>query len=309
MQDTTLSTYEVAALLKVTETTIKRWADQSQLACVRTPGGHRKFLLNEVIRFAEAHGYQLNGLLQPPLTGDQLQNVEVGIVTKDYGKVAEVLLEEALQEDRPGLLSLLVYLYRHGVPFPVVADQIIRPAFEDLGALWAEGRLEVNQEHGASHALLEALIRFSPEMRRKPLNGLTALCACPEGELHDIGLQVLAYALEAEGWKVHYTGPDTPWETCAAFVRTGHPDVVCLSAALAHSKKSMTAKLRQFSSVARRQHAKLLVGGLAFANGKPDAFGADHVSDTVQDAIEWLRDIFELKPGPKGGRTVKEVGR
>lgn len=309
IQDTILSTYEVAALLKVTETTIKRWADQGQLACIRTPGGHRKFVLNEVIRFAEAHGYPLSGLVQPPLTGGQLQSVQVGVVSKDYGKVAEVLFEEALQGDRQGLLSLLAHLYKHRIPFPVVADEIIRPAFERLGKLWAEGKLEVNQEHRASHALLEALIQFAPEMRRKPLNGLTALCACAEGELHEIGLQTLAYALEVEGWTVHYIGPDTPWETSAAFVRSGHPDVICLSMTMTHGRKSSMAKLRRLSSVVHRQHAKLLAGGLSFANSRPDGLGIDHTSDTVQGAIAWLKDIFQLKPGPKGGETVREVAK
>jgi excisionase family DNA binding protein len=307
MQDTVLSTQEVATLMNVTETTIRRWADQGQPACIRTPGGHRKFLLNDVIRFAEANGYPTRGLADPPLAGDQMERLQLAVLTQDHDKVAVVLLEEALQGDREGMSLLLGYLYKNRVPFPIVVDEIVRPAFTRLGDLWAEGELEVNQEHRASHALTEALIRFAPQMRRKPLNGLSAVCACPEGELHEIGLQSLAYALESEGWSVHYIGSNALLERCAEFVRAGYPAVVCVSMTVTHRKRSVVAELRELSELVHRHQVKLLLGGLFSAGHTPDEFGCDHISGTVRDAVTWLRDVFQLKPGPKREGAVKEA--
>ena len=39
---------EVAVLFRVDPKTVTRWAESGWLACVRTPGGHRRFLASEV---------------------------------------------------------------------------------------------------------------------------------------------------------------------------------------------------------------------------------------------------------------------
>ena len=41
---------EVATLFRVTPKTVTRWAEAGKLAAVRTLGGHRRFLVREVLR-------------------------------------------------------------------------------------------------------------------------------------------------------------------------------------------------------------------------------------------------------------------
>jgi excisionase family DNA binding protein len=224
-----LSTKEVAAMLQVTETTIKRWADESLLHCVRTPGGHRKFLLKDVVQFAETNGYTVGGSQPPPMSQRQMDQLQTGVHTQNYAKIAAVLKEEAIQVDREGLTMLLLYLYKQHISLPIVLDKVILPAFEEIGGEWERGELGVDQEHAASHALAEALVRTAPELHRKEPNRKSALCACPDGELHELGLQGLAYSLECEGWKVHYLGGNTPLESISSVVRDERPDLVCLS--------------------------------------------------------------------------------
>lgn len=43
VQDRLLTTGEVAALLWVDPTTVRRWSDAGRLTCLRTPGGHRRY--------------------------------------------------------------------------------------------------------------------------------------------------------------------------------------------------------------------------------------------------------------------------
>ena len=299
MADNMVSTKEVAAMLQVTETTIKRWADGSVLHCVRTPGGHRKFLLKEVVQFAEANGYAVGGSQPPPMSRRQMEQLQLGVHTQNYAKIAAVLKEEAMQSDREGLTMLLLYLYKQHIPLPVVLDTVILPGFEEIGREWEKGGLGVEQEHAASHAIAEALVRTATELHRKDPNKKSSLCACPEGELHELGLRGLAYSLECEGWKVRYLGSNTPLEAISSAVRVERPELVCLSLTSVRRRGELIEKLRKLASSVHAYNGKLLIGGQYAQKLSAEEVRCDHIASSIQDAISYSREAFQLKPGPK----------
>ncbi len=53
------STKHLAKLLRVNETTIRRWANAGMLKCFRTPGGHRKFTAYQISGFIRKYEYEL----------------------------------------------------------------------------------------------------------------------------------------------------------------------------------------------------------------------------------------------------------
>ena len=294
-----VSTQEVAVMLNVAETTIKRWADENIIPCVKTPGGHRKFSLKEVVRFAETKGYTPTGSQPPPMTPMQLEQLEVGVHTRNYARIADVFKEEALQADREGIVTLFLYLYRQHIPLTLIVDEVVRPAFEEIGTKWEKGEIEINQEHAASHATVESLIRMASELHRKGSNGLSVLCACPEEELHEVGLRGLAYSLECEGWKVHYMGGNAPVETLASFIWAAHPELVCLSVTMGRRRRELFDKLKKLSSQVHSYDGKVIVGGNYADRLHEQDIRCDHIARSIQDAVEYSRDAFGLKPGPK----------
>jgi excisionase family DNA binding protein len=50
-----LSISEAAAYLNVHPATLRRWSDANEIPCLLTPGGHRRFALSDLQRFAEKH--------------------------------------------------------------------------------------------------------------------------------------------------------------------------------------------------------------------------------------------------------------
>ena len=58
------STADIAKLLSVDPSTVKRWAESGKLHCYRTMGGHRRFTRQQIEDFIEA--YHLEGMV---LTG------------------------------------------------------------------------------------------------------------------------------------------------------------------------------------------------------------------------------------------------
>ena len=55
-QKTYLSPGEVAKILMVSPATVRHWASKGDLNSVTTPGGHRRFMRHEIVRFARING-------------------------------------------------------------------------------------------------------------------------------------------------------------------------------------------------------------------------------------------------------------
>lgn len=295
---TLLSTRDVAGLMKVTETTIKRWSADGMLPCIKTPGGHRRYRMPDVLRFAEERRYPLSGITLPASAGIDAQRLEFGVYKKDFRAVAELLVDRAPKGDRTAILEVLTYLVKHQVALATIGDEVIRPALAEIGRLWTEGRLQIDEEHAASQAILEAVIRLFPDLPRRSDNGRTAVCACAEGNHHEIGLRILCYALESEGWSVHYLGADTPFDTLRSHVASARPDLLCLSITSGEPETAL-AKLRELGALSRSVGTACLIGGTSSAAFSADDLGCDANPDSATGALAFVRERFQAKPGPK----------
>ena len=91
MPDDLITTRAAAKLLGVGTTSIKRWADDGTLACVRTAGGHRRFVRGDVVRLFEAgdgrsgEDEPADELLArlPRMTPAQLDALDFGVIQLD----------------------------------------------------------------------------------------------------------------------------------------------------------------------------------------------------------------------------------
>lgn len=256
-----LSTADVARLFHVTETTVKRWADEGTLTCQKTPGGHRKFDMRSVIEFAEKNNFEPFGALAIP-EGDHLgQRIQVAVLGRDFPALVAAFVEKALSPDPTDLSLFLSYLYQHRVQLWEIHDLIVRPGMEEIGARWMRGEIGVNHEHRASYETLEALVKLQTQIRVKPAKGRSAVCSCLGDELHDIGLRCASHLFESEGWATTYLGARTPVEAVATAIRETHPTVVSLSVTYVPPGGIPAQECRCIADAARDVKARVIFGG------------------------------------------------
>jgi len=109
MKNLYISTREVANLLSVTETTVKRWTNSKRLKCVKTLGGHRKYLLKDIENFTKENGIPISGITAPTKKAE-LDKAGYALYSKNMEQVIEVVLAEAVKGNRDGLFDLFIYL-------------------------------------------------------------------------------------------------------------------------------------------------------------------------------------------------------
>jgi MerR family transcriptional regulator, light-induced transcriptional regulator len=288
MQKTILSTYDVARLFSVTETTVKRWADEGTLRCQRTPGGHRKFEIRNVIEFAERNNFEPAGILSLPDKDGLGHRIEVAVLHRDYATLVQAYVEKALSQDPHDLYIYLSYLYEHRVQLWEIYDSILQPGLAQIGERWARGEIGVSQEHRASYETLDALARLQAELFIKPTTGYSILCAAFGEESHEIGLKCTATLFEAEGWKIHYLGARTPAEAIIEAATSLRPTVVGLSVTYPGQVEIVLEELKSIADALRLLQVQTILGG----GGLPEEWRTtgtfDATFSTAQETMAYI---------------------
>lgn len=301
IRKTILSTADVARLFNVTETTVKRWADDGVLGCQRTPGGHRKFDIRHVVDFAEKNNLDPSGVLA--WTGDPQadRSLQVAVLSRDYGVIVDEFVRRALSTDKADLFLLLSYLYEHKMALWEIYDSVIRSGMREIGERWVRGEIGINHEHRASYETLEALAKLQAHVVIKPATGRSVICTCLGDELHEIGLRCTAYQFEAEGWRVHYLGARIPAAAVVDAIRELQPDIVCLSIKVPENVGDLAESMQRISGAARGVGGRLIAGG----SGASEDFLRSRTVDAILDSTRALQDyIMSVEPTLPPVRTA-----
>ena len=107
-----------------------------------------------------------------------------------------------------------------------VISELLIPYLHELGDRWERGEITVAQEHFASNLIRGRLLTLARSWDAG--YGPRALLACPEGELHDLGLVLFGVALGKRGWRVTFLGANTPLSTLALTAHQIDPAAVVL---------------------------------------------------------------------------------
>ena len=300
VQKSYLSTAEVSRLFGVTETTVKRWADEGTLRCQKTPGGHRKFEIRQVVEFAEKNDFDPVGALEFSDDDDLGPRIQTAVLERSYPILVEAYIRRALDPGADRLFPYLSYLYQHRIQLWEIHDLVIRPALQELGERWVRGELCISQEHEASYSTLDALARLQCQIRIKPPTGQSVVCATLGEELHEIGLRCAAYLFASEGWETHYLGSRIPAQSVQGAILRMRPNVVCLSAS--HGDPACLREgVTQILGAASEVGAVVLAGGGLARVLNETAGGIDASRNSSRELVSFIADQVRAHPSPDAG--------
>jgi len=240
--DDLLTTRDVAALMGVGPTTVKRWADAGLLPCLKTAGRHRRFARAQVTRFAEAQG-----ALEAEASGAPLDLDEWVELLRGGQHLHEV--EARLMGERR----------RHGAWWK--AAQSVAAVLVELGARWSAGRIGVLDEHLASEQLRRALDRCAEGIVPPP-NARRCLLAAVEREEHVLGLSLAELVAREAGWATLRAGTHAPAGELAAWARHHASELIALSASgTSMTEEQLRAVVDEVGAAAAVSGVRLVLGG------------------------------------------------
>jgi MerR family transcriptional regulator, light-induced transcriptional regulator len=194
-------------------------------------------------------------------------------------------LDELLAGRRPAAVQLILELAEAGERIEDLYLHVFEPVLRETGRRWQHNRISVAQEHYITAATQLAMSQLYPVIFRTPRVGRTLVAACVGGELHEVGLRMVADLFELAGWDSHYLGADAPSQAVAELASARSADLVAISATLPSHRDEvarMVAVLRGTSAT------PVLVGGRLFQH-QPDLWrtiGANAYATTAAEAVE-----------------------
>jgi 5-methyltetrahydrofolate--homocysteine methyltransferase len=112
-----------------------------------------------------------------------------------------------------------------------------------------------------------------------------------QGDLHDIGKNLVAMMMEGAGFAVVDLGVDVSPEAFVDAVKEHQPEVVGMSALLTTTMPSMEATIKALEKAGVRNQVKILVGGAPLTQDYADKIGADGYSPDASRAAN-LAKVF-----------------
>ena len=198
--------------------------------------------------------------------------------------------------ERQAASQRLLSAVESGASLRDVYLEVIAPAQHEVGRLWQMNRISVAQEHYCTAASQMIMSQLYPRVFAGRKIDATLVATCVAGNLHEIGVRMLADLFELEGWKTYFLGSNTPTAAVLDIVSERRAQVLAISAALTFDLGAVRDLIERLRGDARLDAVRVLVGGHLF-NRSPGLWrevGADGHAQSADAAIaiarQWIAE-------------------
>ena len=200
-----LNSNDVAEILGVNISTLKRWTENGTINCIKTAGGHRKFTMRHVRDYYKTNS-KSDKNLGLGLEKNQHKEIFDLINNYKYKDLAQILADSSVESDDLSLNTIVNGLYMKGIPVETICDEVVEP-----GSIIVENALRSDYLSHLEAFISRKMISRSVESLNinKPngtSNGRSALCVNFEDNLPDLGVIMSEAVLRHSGFNVFNTG-------------------------------------------------------------------------------------------------------
>lgn len=116
-----------------------------------------------------------------------------------------------------------------------------------------------------------------------------------EGDLHDIGKNLVIIMLEGAGFAVTDLGVDVPIARFVAAIKEANVDILGISAMLSITMMSMKDIIKALEDADIRQKVKIIVGGAPVNKKFADEIGADGYAPDASSAVDLAKSLLDIR--------------
>jgi len=178
-----------------------------------------------------------------------------------------------------------------GNPAAEILDQAMVPAMAEVGRRFECEEYFVPEMLVCAQAMQEGLSLLRPQLSTGQVKSAgTVVAGSVQGDLHEIGKNLVCTLLEGAGFTVHNLGCDVPAQRIVEAVRAG-AQVVALSALLTTTMPAMKTVIEALEQAGLRQRVVVVVGGAPVTAEYARSIGADGYAPDANRAVALVRSL------------------
>jgi trimethylamine corrinoid protein len=207
-----------------------------------------------------------------------------------YPKMSEAIVAG----DRDAARALAEEAVRSGLDLLEVVEQGYVPGIQKVGDLWERGDYFLPELILSAEAMKAAMAVLDPELNRKDFGsrmGGKIVIGTVEGDIHDIGKNLVASMLQAGGFEVFDLGADVKLERFIEKAEAVGAGIICLSALLTTTMMAQRRFIALLRDKGLRDKYKVLVGGAPASHKWAEEIGADGYAENAVAAVKVAKSL------------------
>ena len=212
--------------------------------------------------------------------------------TPQINEMQEKLKTAVLKGNRNGIVKITNEALESGEKPVELLNQVLLPAINLVGEYFDQGKYFLPQLIASAEAMknsievLEPLLQTGGTGEEMPV----VVIATVEGDIHDIGKNLVALMLKNHGFHVIDLGKDVPQAKILESAKEHHAEFIALSALMTTTMQRM----REIVAAAKEEGitAKIIIGGAVITQEYADEIGADGYSKDAADAVKLAKSLM-----------------
>ncbi|OUO47639.1 homocysteine S-methyltransferase family protein [Megasphaera sp. An286] len=215
---------------------------------------------------------------------------QAAILSSDKA-AADPVYQAVLDGERDAAVRYAEEAVARGMSPEQVIDELLIPAINRVGELYNQQVYFLPQLIASASAMERAIALLEPLIERKgQKESATVVIATVEGDVHDIGKNLVGLMLRNYGYRVVDLGKDVPASAIVAAALEEKASIIGLSALMTTTMMRMKDVIAE--AAAKGYGGKIIIGGAAVTASFSDEIGADGYSKDAADCVKLVSDLL-----------------
>jgi methanogenic corrinoid protein MtbC1 len=212
-----------------------------------------------------------------------------------HASLAQSYVDDLLAGDRAAATRRILGAVESGLSIRDLYLDVFEPVLGDIGYRWETNQISVGQEHYCTAVTQSIMAQLFPYIFSSSLKSRRLVATSVAGNLHEIGIRMVADLFELSGWDTHYLGANTPVADLVTSLRELEPDAVAISVMLTSQITAAGETIAAIRADDRLRDVLVIVGGraLRLEPDLADRLGADAWAVDPEQAAALVDQMLE----------------